>query len=523
MLVLPDIPKRRDHETTIIIALTVLSKDALEELKQQLADRSDDTLEDVAFALCEDNVYQRHHARLRRDGIYPDLIEYITKNILGSISDIFSIVARASMRNWWRVLIVDPLTRDHLLGKVRPGRSPEISVILAQEVAVDERMNGKRNGGTAVMAKRMHPREALRVARNKTDPGYFDRSVAEKEMFFVPQTWYHSGLMLMNHNNKLYDNFSHDLPNVFDAAQRHPLEQVLSRYLLPTEIALKIYDYCYQDIDLDVLATPPRNADVELNILPVQSLKPMSHVELKSLESTLNERLLSNESSIIRSIHCSINPWRGQRTASRHDIWRLYERAFKTTRSYRKRVFFYLGWAGWDIMSGEIGLLQWQPENSPPPTQRIAVERAAELWSLLAYGNEDRFEDWNNSRDNQKPVELFVDPRARFYFDPPTFVRLDAVSFPSVPVFFLTKHLDDTERKTVKEELYESSHDYAQKATEEGFIFGDWDNAEDGGESDMWRLLWQVFNYSGHGSSSTVLFIDKKSPVDKKIILASVQ
>ena len=56
-----------------------------------------------------------------------------------------------------------------------------------------------------------------------------------------------------------------------------------------------------------------------------------------------------------------------------------------------------------------------------------------------------------------------------------------------------------------------------------GYAYVEWDRDEDGGEADMWQLLWRVASYRGSGITPCALFIDKDSSNDRKVIVANTR
>lgn len=130
----------------------------------------------------------------------------------------------------------------------------------------------------------------------------------------------------------------------------------------------------------------------------------------------------------------------------------------------------------------------------------------------------------NLGRNYDDPeFELVLDPRGQFFHDPPPFVRLDANTIMAAPVFLLTKHLTQEQRNIIEEEL-DTLGEFDDSFTDgKGYAYVEWDQDEDGGEVDMWRLLWQVASYRGSGSTHCALFIDKDSPNDKKVIVANTR
>ena len=168
----------------------------------------------------------------------------------------------------------------------------------------------------------------------------------------------------------------------------------------------------------------------------------------------------------------------------------------------------------------EVGLIQWN-YNTPPPTRRASIEIVADLWVQ----NVDR-ETLGSSRCRtyeDPEFELILDPRGQFFNDPPPFVRLDANTIMAAPVFFLTKHLTPEQRHTIEAEL-DTLGEFDDSLTEgKGYAYVEWDRDEDGGEEDIWRLLWRVASHRGSGATHCVLFIDKDSPNDKMVIVASTR
>ena len=168
----------------------------------------------------------------------------------------------------------------------------------------------------------------------------------------------------------------------------------------------------------------------------------------------------------------------------------------------------------------KVGLIQWN-YDMPPPTRREPVEIVADLW--LQNVDRDTLGS-SRCRTYEDPgFELILDPRGQFFFDPPPFVRLDANTIMAAPVFFLTKHLTQEQRHTIEAEL-DTLGEFDDSLTEgKGYAYVEWDRDEDGGEEDIWRLLWRVASHRGSGSTHCVLFIDKDSPNDKMVIVANTR
>ena len=93
----------------------------------------------------------------------------------------------------------------------------------------------------------------------------------------------------------------------------------------------------------------------------------------------------------------------------------------------------------------------------------------------------------------------------------------------AAPVFFLTKHLTQEQRNIIEAEL-DTLGEFDDSLTEgKGYAYVEWDRDDDGGEEDIWRLLWRVASHRGSGSTTCALFIDKDSPYDKMVIVADTR
>ena len=90
----------------------------------------------------------------------------------------------------------------------------------------------------------------------------------------------------------------------------------------------------------------------------------------------------------------------------------------------------------------------------------------------------------------------------------------------AAPVFFLTRHLTEEQRESVRNEL-EIIGDYEPTDDPKEFDYVDWYQEKDGTEADIWRLVWHGTPEVPHPGCA--LFIDRHSPDDKKVIIAHFQ
>ncbi len=422
--------------------------------------------------------------------------------------------------SWNQIIVVDALSREQLSGEVRPGRSPEVSVVLVQTSDLLENYHhsllGKEN---RVLAKRMSVHEATRTIREPVPENYglpLDHIGNSKRIF--PQHYYESGVLLYDPEKQLYDKSI--LSSLSEDTQLRPIDQVLElKPTLPAEIAIKIRDDARSDIELEELTAAPAKFNVTKERLDIHALVPLEEGELKGLQERLNRILKEgkSENEATKKVDCVIHAWNGHKPATRYDTWRLWQRFHERHTGPYHSIFFFIGWSGWDPNSHEIGMIQWN-YHELSPTRRISIERAAETWVAYMGGSHGGSDVCRNYEDPE--FELFSNPRARFYYDPPPFVSLNEGDLFTAPVFYLTKHLTPDEDDIIIEELMTEDEADSGLGKDKDYTYVEWDQNEDGGEADIWRLLWQVASYTGQSTAYCALFIDKDSPIDNKVIVA---
>ena len=129
---------------------------------------------------------------------------------------------------------------------VRPGRSPENSVVLLQ-IGKNEELQGRSDSESGVLAKRMSPEEAMKVMRAGS------LVTCDRPDIFTPQHYYDSGILLYDPKKQLYDKSQPSLDIEWNA-----IDQVLElKPVLPPEIALRIKKYSDGDVELSELTTAP--------------------------------------------------------------------------------------------------------------------------------------------------------------------------------------------------------------------------------------------------------------------------
>ena len=234
------------------------------------------------------------------------------------------------------------------------------------------------------------------------------------------------------------------------------------------------------------------------------------------LRARLSKRLRQSKKKDIKEMQCVVHPWKGHKPATRCDVWRLFQRYYEMNTEPSYSLFLFVGWQGWSNIDIKIGLIQWYYDELPP-ARVLPIETAAKKWTQSVDGNARVSTHCTSYNDPN--LELIVDPRGRFFYDPPNFVRLYDDDRMVAPVFFLTNHLTQEQRRIIIEEL-ENPGGHEITGTGKGYGFVEWDQETDGEEENIWRLLWQVATYRGDGRTHCALFIDRESPNEKKVIIA---
>ena len=324
----------------------------------------------------------------------------------------------------------------------------------------------------------------------------------------TPQEYYDEGILLYDPFRAIYDKSlsSNKTPDEVGRA----VDQVFSlEPPLPLEIAEKITAYAHEELDLDKMTAAPAKFSIDARRLDVHLLVPMDPKEINIVQETYNENLRVSG----KSMTCIVYPWLASRPANRQELWSLFQRVCQKRYSNQitDTVFLFVGWPGWQE-GAEVGLMQWNAEN-PPPTRRVPIEKAADVWDA-AYNTGSPYYQSDTCTDYSDPAfELMLDPRGRFFFDPPPFVSL-LTNIYIAPIFMLTKHMTKDEISSIKIEI--NGPEYHEDS------FVEWHSNTDGTVEDMWRLLWQCYICRGYCGTPTAIFIDRQSASDHRVIVTEI-
>lgn len=361
-----------------------------------------------------------------------------------------------------------------------------------------------------VLAKRMPVDTAVENVRYRLIESCVHSAEVERRLE-SPQEHYDLGMLLYDPLKPLYDKGVLPSPNMNLGRVESAVDQVLSLDpLLPLEIAMKITDYAHEDVDVDKLTSAPTKFMLNEKRLDVHLLVPMEPGEVDSLEFAYNEKLRASG----RDTTCVLYPWISPRPAKRQDIWRLFHRMYENSESHT--TFLFAGWPGWQ-KGVEVGLVQWD-YGLPPPTRRVPIERAAEVWYAVHHKGPP-YHSGRCRKCDDPSFELMLDPRARFFYDPPPFVSLLKGGIVA-PAFFLTRHHTEQEVAGIKGEMYKEGDSDSFEFKD--YTFLEWQSDHDGTVENMWHLLWQCRRYREDGSTSAAIFIDQQSASDHKVIVAEV-
>ena len=405
---------------------------------------------------------------------------------------------------------------------MRPGRSQDISVVCVQVglTAVRDGLHEKANKEMHVSAKRMHIDAASYASR----PGNllsFRIPRDQESSANTLQKQCEEGIRLYNPFEAVFNNMQSFRNTQYDL--HSAIEQVFSLDPpFPPEIVTKIMASALENQNLKNLTTAPFVSSTSSwrDTMDIYLLVAMSSDEVTSLQTLWNEKLRIDADRMhpvsTQKRTCVLHRWIASRPANRQDIWDLFQRVCDKDRSRGHTTFLFVGWAGWG-KDHEVGMMQWN-HGQPPPVYRFTIERAAEIfYNYKLHPKPHPF----GPRD-EITSEFMLNPKARFFYDPPPFVRLVERDVMTVPTFILTKHVTEEEILDIKIELQRSELDEEDIDPPLYFAFVKWDSDKDGTMEDMWSLLWQCTGYKGYGSEWAAIFVDKQSTIDHKVIVAEV-
>ncbi|KAL8637274.1 MAG: hypothetical protein Q9228_005434 [Teloschistes exilis] len=456
-----------------------------------------------------------------------------------STSQIYNIASNAFTLGWKQITIVDALTHEQLTGKVRPGRSTDISIIYVQiDSATEDGAEANSVKDTTVLAKRINIvtapsklRERILVSWGPTDKN--------KPEIRSPQAYYEKGMLLYDHFKPVYNKAFSPSSTTDDVS--HARAQVLSLDPpLPVELTDKITAYTEEEFDMGTITMAPAKWSFSHKEVEIHLLVPMDPHEIAELQATYDEQLLLHK-NLSKNTHCVVHPWIASQSATRADLWRLFKRMCDTTDEWCN-ILVFAGWPGWK-KGHEVGIVRWNREE-PPATRRLSIATAAMIWHRVnglkknsnsylhknpykyidPYKHRDPYE-CRNFEDHE--FEFLLDPDAPFCHNPSQFVSLEE-NVVMVPAFWLTQHITDDDMAAIREELHGGDR---YNSRSEGwnprleYTFVPWTSERDGTEEDMWRLLWQRKQHSGfrlEDISRAAMFIDHQTLSRGSVIIANI-
>lgn len=141
--------------------------------------------------------------------------------------------------SWERLLVVDALSREQLTGNLRPGRPPEVSVVLVQ-LGENEKPSNRSIGEASILAKRMALDDAVKVVREGSMQSC-DLPCTPYRGSDLNQQYYDGGFLLFDPLQQLYNRKISSV--LSECTGSEAVDQVLDlEPTLPPEIALKIRD-----------------------------------------------------------------------------------------------------------------------------------------------------------------------------------------------------------------------------------------------------------------------------------------
>lgn len=135
-------------------------------------------------------------------------------------------------------------------------------------------------------------------------------------------------------------------------------------------------------------------------------------------------------------------------------------------------------------------------------------------------------------------VEAAYNPDQPYYYNPPIWEAVSnsytdqyLLDYDWIPVFYLTKHLTDSEDLVLRKEIYkvdgqdrygigpEAALDYDTEQRKD-VCFVPWEHNEDGTLDDIWNIVLKIYKHEGFGRRFQRFFcLDRQSVEDQKLIV----
>ena len=291
--------------------------------------------------------------------------------------NIFHAVRQAHHAGWRRVLLADSLTCEQLSRKIRPGRAAEVSLVIAETTNLHSEQDEQ------LIAKQVNYEDAKRLYFQR-EPIELPGSIADYEGGGRANVaFYNQGLPLFDPERPVFDPLT-----PADQARKRLEDEKAGTAIeaignMPADVAKMIEDAYHIESNAEKMTTAPVKFDLKRRRVPIHILMPMTSDEITELESKLNEQL----ANLAGEVRCQLYPWRGAHIASRHEVWRLYQRYFQNNSKQYYSMFIFVGWVSYDRSNPgtEVCLMQWD-YHLPIPVRRLPINIAFEIWEKNTEG-----------------------------------------------------------------------------------------------------------------------------------------
>ncbi|KAL8689524.1 MAG: hypothetical protein Q9218_004823 [Villophora microphyllina] len=500
---LPPLPRSID---ALVVVTTLLNQSSKDRLEHTIRGPDSGWPSNTVIIYCVDNFFQRQLEKHGRQG---------------SIGQIYNIASNAFAMGRDRIILVDALTSDQLTGKVRPGRSKDVSIVYVQiDRATKHKARLSSVKDTTVWAKRLNIDTVPWMLKERTSVSWGTTyDWCDRKYIRTPQQYYDAGMLLYDANKPVYDKTFSPSNTSDDFA--HAMAQILSLDPpLPAELTDKITAYAQGPADMGPMtAAAAAKHTLDRKKIEIHLLVPLESGELENLQKTYNEELTRSPNRHIKDIQCVMHPRFASRLATRSDLWHLFQRMCDKTTERRFNILVFAGWPGWQKSQENHG--------EPPATRRLPITEVANVWREI-YTKARVGWDAEACRDFKDPdFEFLLDPNAPFFHNPSQFQSLEK-GVVMVPVFCMTRQMPPKDMSTIREKfcgLDQYADMYAGTVFPMDFYFVQWASEKDGTVEDMWHLLWHYMQHNGldlpHRSCAAI-FIDQQTLSDGKVIVAQV-